>query len=78
MLHTAKGMQRWHVSPRSAYQTELSSKRMVICMRLYGLQFIQLGLILHWTKQINTKHLSIENTAIRIVEPEWANYFNVK
>ena len=32
-LHSAKGMQRWHVSPRSPYQTELSSKRMVICMR---------------------------------------------
>ena len=71
-------MQRRHVSPRSPYRTELSSERIVICMRLYGLQFIQIGVILRWTKQISTKHLSIENTAFRIVEPEWANYLNVK
>ena len=35
IFHTAKGMQHRHVSPRVLYQAELSSKRMVIYMRLY-------------------------------------------
>ena len=35
IFNTAKRMQHWHVSPHAPYQTELSSKRIVIRMRLY-------------------------------------------